>query len=87
MKFLFLVCAAAFLAVPGAADAQARKQADPYGQWNKSWGTKPPAPPKHWSNKSDWHRHVRACQNSYRSYNPRTDTYKAGAGKQVRCRL
>ena len=59
----------------------------PYGQWNRSWGAQPPAPPKHWTKKGDWYRHVRACQRKYRSYNARTDTYRTSAGKARRCPL
>lgn len=59
----------------------------PYGRWDQSWGAQPPAPPKHWSKKSDWHRHVRACQQKYRSYNARTDSYRTQSGKTLRCRL
>lgn len=59
----------------------------PYGEWKSAWGKAPPAPPKHWSNKGDWHRHVRACQQRYKSYNSRTDTFRTNAGKNVRCTL
>jgi len=68
--------------------APAKKEAvpkTPYGQWNRSWGAQPPAPPKHFAKKSDWYRHVRACQQKYRSYNARTDTYRTSAGKSRRC--
>ena len=59
----------------------------PYGSWNNSWGATPPAPPSHWTRKSDWYRHVRACQQRYRSYNARTDTYRTNAGRSKRCTL
>ncbi|WP_326914828.1 BA14K family protein [Sphingopyxis chilensis] len=67
--------------------APAKKAApkSPYGQWNRSWGAQPPAPPKQFARKSDWYRHVRACQQKYRSYNARTDTYRTRAGKSRRC--
>lgn len=57
----------------------------PYGQWNNSWGSRPAAPPKHWTRKSDWFRHVRACQQKYRSYDARTDSYRTSAGKTRHC--
>lgn len=60
---------------------------EPYGRWDRSWGNRPSAPPKHWTRKGDWYRHVRACQQKYRSYNARTDTYRTGAGKTRRCPL
>lgn len=59
----------------------------PYGEWKSAWGKAPPAPPKHWSKKGDWHRHVRACQQRYKSYNSRTDTFRTNAGRNVRCTL
>lgn len=58
-----------------------------YGEWESAWGKAPPAPPAHFTNSGDWHRHVRACQQRFRSYIPRTDTYRAHSGKLVRCRL
>jgi len=58
-----------------------------YGEWNDSWGKAPPPPPRHFTNSRDWHRHVHACQQRYRSYNPATDTFRTYAGKKVRCRL
>lgn len=60
---------------------------DSYGVWNSGWGARPPAPPKHWARNGDWYRHVRACQQRYRSYNARTDSYRTYRGKHVRCRL
>jgi len=62
-------------------------QQDPHGRWDQSWGNRPPPPPRHWSKKGDWHRHVRACQKAYRSYNARTDTYRSGSEKTRRCAL
>lgn len=59
----------------------------PYGQWNNGWGQRPPAPPKHWSRRGDWYRHVRACQQRFRSYDPRTDTYVVSRGNRRRCTL
>jgi len=59
---------------------------DQYGSWNSSWGARPGVAPKHWTKKSDWYRHVRACERKYRSYNWRTDTYRIGK-KALRCRL
>lgn len=78
--------AAAFEAVPtaGAHDRQAQRD---YGRWDDRWGPRPPAPPRHWTRSSDWHRHVRACQQRYKTYNPRTDTYVPRRGQTARCRL
>lgn len=58
-----------------------------FGQWNNGWGAKPPAPPSHFTKHGDWYRHVRACQVKFRSYNPRTDTYRASGNRTLRCRL
>lgn len=58
-----------------------------YGVWNKNWGDRPPASPSHWKKKDDWYRHVRACQQKYRSYNAHSDAYRLGAGKTRRCTL
>jgi hypothetical protein len=58
-----------------------------YGQWNARWGARPPAPPRHWTRRGDWYRHVRACQLRFRSYNPRTDTYVVRRGVTRRCPL
>lgn len=57
----------------------------PYGQWDSRWGSRPPAPPRHWTKTGDWYRHVRACRQQYRSYDPRTDTYRTRSGKTRRC--
>lgn len=67
--------------------AQRQPTRGSYGTWNQSWGARPSAPPKHWTRTSDWYRHVRACQQRYRSYNPRTDTYRANSGQNRRCTL
>ncbi len=58
-----------------------------YGTWNSSWGARPPAPPRSFTRKSDWHRHVRACSQRYRSYNPATDRYTVRRGQTAICRL
>lgn len=58
-----------------------------YGNWDRTWGAQPPAPPKHFTKQGDWYRHVRACQRAYKSYSPRSDTYRSHGGKTLRCRL
>jgi hypothetical protein len=58
-----------------------------YGTWDDHWGARPPAPPRGWSRNNDWYRHVRACSQRYRSYNPRTDTFMVRRGVASRCRL
>ncbi|MFT4251861.1 MAG: BA14K family protein [Caulobacter sp.] len=58
-----------------------------YGHWDNHWGARPPAPPSHWKKHNSWYRHVRACQQRYRSYNPRTDTYRVRPGVYRRCLL
>lgn len=58
-----------------------------YGRWDAAWGAPPPAPPKSFARPSDWRRHVRACQQRYRTYNPRTDTFVARPGVTRRCTL
>ena len=58
-----------------------------YGNWNPGWGHRPPAPPSHWNRPNSWYQHVRACQMRYRSYNPRTDSYRLPSGGWRRCRL
>ena len=60
---------------------------DRYGRWQTSWGARPPAPPRSFTRASDWHRHVRACQQRYRSYNPSTDRYTVRRGQTAVCRL
>jgi len=86
--------AALLLVLPAVAVAQPPKDrsarvepnpVSPYGRWDKGWGSRPPTPPKHWTNKGDWYRHVRACQQKFRSYNARTDTYRTATGKARRC--
>jgi len=57
------------------------------GNWDNKWGARPPAPPKHFSNRGNWYGHVRSCQQRYRSYNPRTDTYQLRRGVNRRCTL
>lgn len=75
-------------AKPAPSKAKPAPQGDArYGQWDKSWGTRPPAPPKHFTKHGDWYRHVRACQRAYRSYNSRTDSYRSRDGRTLRCRL
>lgn len=58
-----------------------------HGRWDSRWGARPPAPPAHYTRTGDWNRHVRACQQRYRSYNPRTDRYVPRAGQTAICRL
>ena len=58
-----------------------------FGRWDSAWGARPPAPPSHFSRSSDWYRHVRACQQRYRSYNPRTDRFVPRPGQTAICRL
>lgn len=60
---------------------------DRYGRWQSNWGARPPAPPRSFTRASDWHRHVRACQQRYRSYNPSTDRYTVRRGQTAVCRL
>ncbi|WP_371132739.1 BA14K family protein [Phenylobacterium sp.] len=55
-------------------------------RWNPRWGREV-APPRHWRARAGWNRHVNACFNRYRSYNPRTDTYVVRRGVVARCRL
>lgn len=73
---------------------QAAKQPPPtqqpssrYGNWNSGWGARPPSPPKHWTKTDQWYAHVRACQQRYRSYDPRTDTFRTDSGQRRRCTL
>ncbi len=60
---------------------------DSYGAWQSSWGARPPAPPAHFKRSSNWYAHVRACQQRYRTYNPRTDRYTVRAGRTAICTL
>lgn len=62
-------------------------QASTYGRWETNWGPQPPAPPSGYANTSNWYAHVRACQQRYKSYNPRTDTFVPRAGQTARCTL
>ena len=57
-----------------------------YGRWDPKWGPLPGNPPPHRSRHDDWYRHVRVCQQRYRSYDPRTDTFFT-RGRRVRCSL
>lgn len=63
------------------------RQDNRYGRWDSSWGARPPAPPRHFTRTADWHRHVRACQQRYRSYDARTDRYTVRRGQTAICRL
>lgn len=58
-----------------------------YGNWDDKWGARPSAPPRHWNKQGDWYRHVRACQQRYRSYNARTDMFTIRRGVMRRCML
>jgi hypothetical protein len=58
-----------------------------YGNWDNRWGARPGGPPRGWGNTGDWYRHVRACQQRYRTYNPRTDIYYAHGKSARRCKL
>ncbi|WP_349312336.1 BA14K family protein [Brevundimonas subvibrioides] len=70
-------------------DRNDRNQAssDRYGRWDSSWGSRPPAPPRHYTRTADWNRHVRACQQRFRSYDVRTDRYVPRRGQTALCRL
>lgn len=59
-----------------------------YGTWQAGWGARPSAtPPRHFTRQNDWYRHVRVCQQRYRTYNPATDTFIARPGVRQICRL
>lgn len=59
-----------------------------YGNWNNSWGARPGAPTAAYRGRqNDWYRHVRACQQRFRSYNSRTDSYTVRRGVTRRCTL
>lgn len=58
-----------------------------YGRWDNGWGARPSAPPAHFTRHNDWYRHVRACQQRYKSYNPRTDMFVPRRGHSARCTL
>ncbi len=60
---------------------------DRYGRWDSNWGSRPPAPPRHFTRTADWNRHVRACQQRFRSYDARTDRYVPRRGQTAVCRL
>lgn len=64
-----------------------QSQNDRYGRWDNAWGARPAAPPRNFTRTSDWHRHVRACQQRYRSYDARTDRYTVRRGQTAICRL
>lgn len=68
-------------------DRNGRGDNDRYGRWDNSWGARPAGPPRSWSRQNDWYRHVRACSQRFRSYNPRTDTYVVRRGRTAQCRL
>ena len=68
-------------------DHNGRGDNDRYGTWNANWGARPPAPPRSFTRTSDWHRHVRACQQRYRSYDASTDRYTVRRGQTAVCRL
>ena len=70
-----------------AASKPGSTQQGQYGTWNNSWGKAPSAPPAHWTKKGDWYHHVRACQQRYKSYSSKTDTYRTLSGKNLRCKL
>ena len=55
-------------------------------RWNPAWGQVVMAP-GYWGNRPGWNRHVAACFQTYRSYNPRTDRYTIRAGVTARCTL
>ncbi|GEM_PF-1117259 len=74
-------------ATPARGNSGNSNSASQYGNWNTAWGARPSAPPAHWSNKGDWYRHVRACQQKFRSYRAATDTYRTNSGRTVRCTL
>ena len=56
-----------------------------YGRWDSRWGQQPPPPPTGFMHAADWHRHVHACQQGYRSYDPHTDMFTSRAGHSLRC--
>jgi len=68
-------------------DGDRRGPQNAMGNWNNNWGARPPAPPRHYSNRGNWYGHVRSCQQRYRNYNPRTDTYSVRRGVNRRCTL
>ena len=58
-----------------------------FGHRDNRWSARPGTPPRHFARADDWHRHVRACQARYRSYNPRTDMFVVRRGRSAICRL
>lgn len=70
-----------------APDRDRGQHRDAYGSWQSSWGARPSAPPAHFKRQSNWYAHVRACQQRYRSYNPRTDRYTVRVGRTAICSL
>lgn len=58
-----------------------------YGNWNTSWGARPPVPPRSFTRQSDWYRHAHACGQRYKSYNAATDRYTVRRGQTAICRL
>ena len=72
---------------PGVRHAEADRPGNGYGNWDDRWGKHPPEPPRHWTNRGDWYRHVRACRDRYRSYDPRTDMVTLRRGMTRRCTL
>jgi hypothetical protein len=54
-----------------------------HGGWTNRPGTAPPASDR----RADWARHVRACAQRYRTYDPRTDRYVVRRGQTAQCRL
>ena len=68
-------------------DRSDRNTNDRHGRWDNRWGARPPAPPRSFTRTGDWNRHVRACQQRYRSYNPATDRYTVRRGQTAVCRL
>jgi hypothetical protein len=70
----------------GDRDHDGRANAYDNDRWDGRWGREVRAP-KHWGNRGGWNRHVRACFDRYRTYNPRTDTYVVRRGVTARCRL
>ena len=71
----------------GQGNANGRGQDSRYGSWNASWGARPAAPPRSFTRTGDWYRHVRACQQRYRTYNASTDRYVVRRGQTAVCRL